>query len=224
MVALLDRVLEDMSKAFGLTLKALRARRGYTQAQLAVKAHVSRAHLRKLEAGKGDFHMRKMVQMAIAFEMPVLRFYFEIENRRTQFTPDALRFEREILPGGIVVIPRTGRIDISKEVAYLIEVYTFTKERDIFKVLFDLSTAECDFSSREEYRVAEDMIKWMTKNSYWPIVAVVHNTSLGDHGATVARDRGLPVGMFRTRPEALEWLEREPLQQQSPDSSFRCFR
>lgn len=204
-------IAEDLRRAFGLAVRDLRQREGHTQAQFAAKAGISRATLRTIEAGKSDAHLSMMAQMAIALEMSLYRFYCEIENRRSTFTPHALHFESKILPGGILAIFRTGVIDISKEVAYLIEVYTHTKAQGIFKVLFDLSAAECNFSQREEYKVTREMMKWMKANSYFPVVSMVYNTTLGDFGVTVARDHGLVVGMFRSFPEALAWLEREPL-------------
>jgi transcriptional regulator with XRE-family HTH domain len=55
------------------TLKALRARRGLTQADLADKADLSRGYLIRLEQGKQDPTLGVLRRLAKALKVPLTR-------------------------------------------------------------------------------------------------------------------------------------------------------
>jgi putative transcriptional regulator len=56
---------------FSMRLKALRAQKGLTQAQLAKRAKVSRAYLSRLEMGRHDPPLSRLRNLAKALGVPV---------------------------------------------------------------------------------------------------------------------------------------------------------
>jgi transcriptional regulator with XRE-family HTH domain len=63
--------LQDIERQVGLRIKALRAKKGITQDQLAELAGLNRTHLYRLESGKQSITLRTMKIVADALDVRV---------------------------------------------------------------------------------------------------------------------------------------------------------
>ena len=180
------------------------------QAVFAKKAGFTRAYLRKLETGQIGVTVDTLLHLAKVFDFSLQTFMEQVEKRRTEFTERAFDFDFEMREGGIMVITRVGTLDISKEVEFIKRVYSFCRGEGACKVLFNLAATKCDFSKQEEWDCAVAIVEWLGEQSYWPVVAVVRNVTLGEHGAQQAQRDGLNVKLFSTMAEARDWLKKEP--------------
>jgi transcriptional regulator with XRE-family HTH domain len=63
--------LQDIERQVGLRIKALRAKKGITQDQLADLAGLNRTHLYRLESGKQSITLRTMKIVADALDVRV---------------------------------------------------------------------------------------------------------------------------------------------------------
>lgn len=193
-------------------MKELRERRGDKLAVFAKKAKLTRAYLQKVESGEIGISIDMQFHLAKAFDISFPEFMGQVERHRTEFTERAYDFDAQILEDGkdrIMVVTRVGRIDANKEVEYIKRVYTHAKQQDVFKVLFHLGAAHCDFSNEEEWEIAVAVVEWFREQSYWPVVAVVRNSTLGGFGAKQAARDGLRVQMFWNLAEAHDWLDQQ---------------
>lgn len=211
----MPRRISDLRRAIGLAVHDLRELRGWSPTEFAQKAKFSRAYLHKLENGRTNVQSDTLLHLAVTFDMSFMNFMSEVNRRRTEFTPRAFDFDGQILrhegQEPILVVTRTGRIDASTDAEFVKNVYEYAHSQRLWKVLFNLSAAVCDFSKSEEYQETIEILTWLKERSYWPVVAVVHNATLSPFGSGVAQRDGLNVRLFTDYGEALKWLKGEPI-------------
>lgn len=192
---------EAFRRAVAAAVHQLRLERDLTQDQLGI----SRAQLHNIEQGKGDVKAWTLATIAKAMQISFPALAAEIDRRRV--LPATETSEEQMLPGGIFLVVRGGRLDLAKCAGFFDDALGAAKKSGARKLLLDLYGLHCDFSAQEQYQGAKDGMKWYERNGYQPeALAVVANHTLDGFGAQVARDDGLNVLLFSKREEALAWL------------------
>lgn len=73
--------MEISAYEFGLEVRLLRGRRGFTQRELAEHSGLKRAHLSALEQGRVNPSLRTIVAIARGLGLGVSTLFIEIEKR-----------------------------------------------------------------------------------------------------------------------------------------------
>src|SRR5262245_42646017 len=76
---------DDVRRAFGLALRALRRRAGYSQEQLAL-AGISRGHISEMERGQRDPRLSMLVHLSRLLKVPLSVLVVEIERNYLRLT------------------------------------------------------------------------------------------------------------------------------------------
>ena len=78
----MDKKRQQELRMLGITISYYRRAKGYTQAQLARKIHVSRTHISNIEApnSKTSISLNKLFDIAEALEVPV-KDLFDFQNK-----------------------------------------------------------------------------------------------------------------------------------------------
>lgn len=69
----------NVDKKIGQNIKALRAKRGLSQEDFARALGVTFQQVQKYESGKNRISASKMYQLSVAFDIPIIKFFAEIE-------------------------------------------------------------------------------------------------------------------------------------------------
>ena len=112
-----------------------------------------------------------------------------------------------MLPGGILLMVRTGRLDIAKTPQFQAELIEAIQRFQAQKLLLDFAAMQCDFSAQEQWEGSMALVDRLREADSFPIaLAAVTNQSIDDFGVRVLSRQGCPSRLFKSREEALAWL------------------
>lgn len=191
---------------FGLEVRTLRKRRGLSQQELANAAGLTRRHIIRVEKGEVRPTRHLIDKLAPALEIP----RGILDRGITDFATAGLAPQVTVVAEGIALIVWSHRLSAVNAAPVFTEACSRTQELGLWKVLLDISEAECYCQDKEQYDEGRKILKWLRRRQYWPLLAVVANSTFDPWGAEVARHQGFPAYLFSSREKALAWLQKTP--------------
>lgn len=201
---------QDITRAFGKALRALRERSGFTQDGLSDRG-ISRTHIIAMEKGTSDPKLTSLVKLAAALGVPFMALAREIDRAMTD--PLAVITERNIgedavlLDDGILLVSPRGSLNALVAMPFFVQIFELAQARGAHKILLNVIDMHMDMSMVERHQLSVDMTAWLNEHSFAPSLATVVLPSSGvGPGADMVRKHGVNVRVFFKQSEALEWL------------------
>jgi transcriptional regulator with XRE-family HTH domain len=72
----------DIKLIFGLNLKNLRLKKGWSQEKLALNSNIDRTYIPSIEAGKRNVSILIIQKLAISLEVEISEFFKNIDNEQ----------------------------------------------------------------------------------------------------------------------------------------------
>ncbi len=202
---------DHVRRAFGLALRNLRLRAGYSQEELAARSS-SRAHISDMERGRHMPGLDTLMHLAQLLNIPLSTLTWEIEMIYVQLTahPDAgeVRITDMAVEDGVLVVKLRGAAEFHAGLRLYREILDRAQQEHVNRILMDCLGVSGELPDHTRQRIAIELTNYLKERQLDLKLATVGvPPTVTGYGAGVAREHGANLQVFATREAARKWLD-----------------
>src|SRR5215510_2277351 len=148
---------DHVRRAFGLALRALRARNKYSQEDLAGRG-ISRSHISEMEHGRRMPGLDTLMHLAERLNIPLSTLTWEIEQNYQRLTghPDAgeVQITETVVENGVLVVTLSGVAEFHAGTRLYREILDRAKQEQVNRVLMDCLGVSGELPHHSRQRIA----------------------------------------------------------------------